>query len=183
MVILCNALSQCLARKGDVVHMHAQLTVIMAAKPEAPSPLLAALVTGLVLLAVLGWLGSRLGVSAKFDDALRIIVAIVAVAGVLSFIPVFRSIGRWINDLAEKTASGAGTTVVTLVTFVLAALSVWLYYKKPSVANLVLMTILLTSFFVTDFMTSVERWYINSVGVPVWNGLVDFFGLLVQTPV
>jgi hypothetical protein len=178
-----------------MLQLHHQV-VYLAAAPSGNEPevlvrdaqfpgVLAALGATFALLAIVRFIGKRIGWDKKFDNVLRVVIAFFGFGGILSFLPLMGIlsdlIGVFYTSFAEGSGWGtAGKWGVGVVSLVAAGVGVYMYFTKSTTQNLFIMVLLTLPFYSIPWIREVTLWWINNGAVPLWNGLVNAWDALTK---
>lgn len=136
---------------------------------------LAALLGSGILLLVSYLIGKRVSAYVKIDDIARVIIALFGITGVLLTIPAFSGFRNWVHGLVTAMAGGANgngpDTAVIIITGVLAAIGIYIFYKRFSWFNLLLFVLLTATLFRSDTMLNIAEGWAGTVGQNVWDAV------------
>ncbi len=136
---------------------------------------LAAFSTGLLLLLILIKWGHKLPHSVKLDDILRVLVAVIAVAGPLYSTPRFHEFALTTKDAFESGALGVTVNPNTVVVIgaIIVLLAVGWYLNKPSGGRLAWLVVVTLPLFTNETMLAIAQWWTNHLGSYLFRVLID----------
>lgn len=139
---------------------------------------LAALLTGLLLLALLAKWGHKLPKSVKLDDIARLVVAVFCVAGPLYVTPRFHDWAKNIQDFFVSGALGItpSRTIVTIIAAVIVISCAYAYLAKPSWLRLAILVLVTLPLFANDTMFAIAQWWTNNPGSFIFRKIIEFLG-------
>lgn len=152
--------------------MHAHLGLATASSVVQVGPIVASLIASIVILLGLVGLGKALFDSARLDDVIRVVVAVVGVGGFLSQVPVIRIVGDAIQRVIAAIAQGNAPWVYTAIFAALVGWLGWKYFRHTSWKTLFWLSAALTPLFASGQGQQAITWYQDHVGVNVFNWLV-----------
>jgi len=175
-----------------MLQQHLQVLYLAAAPGNEPDVLvrnakfpgvLAALGATFAVLAIVRFIGKRIGWSKKIDDVIRIVIAFFGFGGILSFLPLMGIlsdlIGVFYTSFAEGSGWGtAGKWGVGIVSLAIAGVGVYMYFAKADTTNLIIMVLLTLPFYAIPEVRHITLWWINNGAVPIWDGLVSAWDAL-----
>lgn len=152
---------------------------VPASAVSTPSPALAALLGALFVTAIFTGIGIWLSRKSKFDDVVRVLIGVFAVAPILLTIPILNVIGIVIQKVIGAVFGSYGEAASLIVGVLLAGLGIYAYYQKGGFLRLLLMTLGLASLIGNSVVQEISQEVINTFGVKAWNlGVLAFNQLL-----
>lgn len=153
--------------------MHAHLGLATASQVVPVGPVVASLIASIVLLLGLVGLGKALFDSARLDDVIRLVVAVVGVGGFLSQVPVVRIVGNAIQTAIAAVAKDNAPWVYTVLFGGLVLWLGWKYFRHSSWKTLFWLSAALTPLFASGQGQAAVTWYQDRIGVTTFNWLVS----------
>lgn len=177
------------------------ITILLAQPPDPPAdPLpsqaiqtvqlpgaIAVIIATLGLLWLLKKYGQRLSFYRKFDNVIRLVVAILGIVGPATTLPLVNSIAQIVLDIINAFAQGAGWGTAAIIGYnavvvILFVGGAYAYYSYEGRGRGPLLFLFLGTFFLfgLPWMQAATIWYINYIGVPIWAGLLFVFNFLID---
>lgn len=155
--------------------------LVPMAVPITPSPEYAGFVGGLLLIGLVGIIGSAISRRQQWDDKVRLVLWIIVVGAILAQFPIIQALGSVFQQLLTVLADAAqlpesvGPNAAFGLTAVAAILLIIRFYKRPSPGRFLWMVIALVPLFGTDAVISLSNRFSEDIGINVFNGLNTVF--------
>lgn len=170
--------------------MQALLITATHNTPERPSAQLASVLLTWLLLLILTAVGAAMWRDQHIDDVLRVILAFIGIGGALASFPIFAVLGQLaqlifhtIADAFGWKAVGQQNNTFFILSILVGAWGVYLYYDKGTPRNLFWMILLLMPLYGSQTVRDAVNWYALHIGVHGWNAFVQAFNVLQKTPI
>lgn len=143
---------------------------------------LASIITTIVLVIIIGLIGKVISPKEHWDNFFRTILVLFGVVGVLAQTPLGKDIAEKIESAlrAGVALAGGGGTAFVVVAAVFVFLGAYGYFKRGNGLGLVVMVIFTMPLFNNDTMAGATDWYMETIGSPVFHGVVGFFKELIN---
>jgi len=141
---------------------------------------IAVIASSIVLLALLQIVDRLLPWLVKWDNRVRVVVAILGVAGPLATVPIIRDVLAIVTLLIEAVAQGAGWGLALIIGFnvvavILLILAVYIYYRRQGALQLVFLVVASAAFIGLPWVQIAIAWYISYIAVPLLSGIIAAF--------